>query len=160
MRELVETLQKRFPFLEFSCWSTKQVAAYGHHQLARFTSFVYTERDAMESVADALREAGQAVFVDPGKALIGKSVKLSDGSIVVRPLVTRAPVDGHYALAEKLLVDLLKESEDLKLMDSAEFEKILVNAISRYRVSISAILAYAERRNATLFPLGESINAK
>ena len=53
VRELVETLEKRFPFLEFSCWLTKQVAAYGHHLLARFTSFVYTEREAMESVADA-----------------------------------------------------------------------------------------------------------
>jgi type I restriction-modification system DNA methylase subunit len=160
VRELVETLQKRFPFLEFSCWSTKQVAAYGHHQLARFTSFVYTERDAMESVADTLREAGQTVFVDPGKALIGKSVKLSDGAIVVRPLVTRAPVEGHYALAEKLLVDLLKESEDLRLMDSAEFERILRSAINSYRISISAILAYAERRNAVLFSWAESINTK
>jgi hypothetical protein len=160
VRELVETVEKRFPFLEFSCWSTKQVAAYGHHLLARFTSFVYTQREAMESVADALRESGKTVFVDPGKALIGKSVKLSDGAIVVRPLVTRAPEDGHYALAEKVLVDLFKESDDLKLMDPAECEKILGNAISAYRVSISAILAYAERRNATRLALVESINAK
>ena len=100
------------------------------------------------------------MFVDPGKALIGKIVKLSDGAIVVRPLVTRAPEDGHYALAEKVLVDLFKESEDLKLMDAAEFEKILGNAISAYRVSISAILAYAERRNATPLTWVESINTK
>jgi hypothetical protein len=69
-------------------------------------------------------------------------------------------VDGHYALAEKVLVDLFKESEDLKLMDSAEFEKILRNSISAYRASISAIIAYAERRNAALLAWTESINAK
>jgi hypothetical protein len=160
VRELVEPLEKRFPFLEFSCWSTKQVAAYGHHQLAQFTCFVYTEHDAMESVGDALRETGRTVFVNPGKSQIGKSVKLSDGVIVVRPLVTRSPVDGHYALAEKVLVDLFKEAEDSKLMDAAEFEKILSNAISAYRISISATIAYAERRNATLMKLDESISAK
>ena len=34
VRELVERLEKRFPLLAFSCWSTEQVASYGHLQLA------------------------------------------------------------------------------------------------------------------------------
>ena len=47
---LVHELNKTFPLLDFSCWSTAQIASYGHHLLAKFVSFVHTERDSMESV--------------------------------------------------------------------------------------------------------------
>jgi hypothetical protein len=123
------------------------VAGYGHHLLARFCNFVCTERDAMESVADTLRDGGRAVYVDPAKREVGSHVRLTDGVVIVRPLVTRAPVDGHYALIEKILVDLLKEADDLNLMDRAEFMEIEKNVVSGARIAVSTMLGYAERRN-------------
>jgi hypothetical protein len=148
VRGLVELLGKRFPFLDFSCWSTAQIAAYGHHQLARFVNFVYADRDAMDSVADALRESGQAVYLNPLAAEVGKNVRLSDGVVIVRPNITRAPVDGKYAAIEKILVDLFKEAEALRLMGRSEYREIFSAVVSQGRVSISTLFAYAQdRRN-------------
>lgn len=62
---LVQLLNKTFPLLDFSVWSTEQVASYAHHQLAQFVSFVHTERDSMESVAEALRTTGWTVYLHP-----------------------------------------------------------------------------------------------
>lgn len=148
VRGLVELLEKRFPFLDFSCWSTAQIAAYGHHQLARFLNFVYADRDAMESVADALRESGQAVYLNPLPAEVGKNVRLSDGVVIVRPNITRAPVDGKYATIEKILVDLFKEVEALRLMDRAEYREIFSAVVSQGRIAISTLIAYAQDRRS------------
>jgi hypothetical protein len=143
---LVELLERRFPFLEFSCWSTAQIAGYSHHHLARFTHFVHLDRDAMESVADALRESGRTAHIDPEKSEIGKNLQLTDGVVVVRPAVSRAPVAGKYATIEKILVDVLVEAADLNLIDEAEHRRIVENALSRRRISIAAMLSYAQRR--------------
>lgn len=146
IRRFVKALEKRFPLLDFSCWSTAQIAAYSHHQLARFVSFVYVERDAMESVAEALREKGLTAFINPSQAEVGKNVRLAEGVVIVRPAITRAPVDEHYATIEKILVDLYMEAGALRLMDEAECRQISLNAVSSGRISISALRIYAEDR--------------
>lgn len=148
VRGLVELLEKRFPLLDFSCWSTVQIAGYSHHQLARFVSFVYVEQDAMESVADALREAGLTAYLNPSQAEVEKSVRLADGTVIVRPAVTRAPVDGHYATIEKILVDLYVEADALRLIDAQEYRKTALNAVSAGRIKLSGLITYAEDRRS------------
>lgn len=118
VRELVAALEKRFPLLEFSCWSTEQVASYGHLQLARFVAFVHTERDAMESVTEALRDAGWSAWLNPTQQEAVKSFRVTEKTVVVRPAVSRAPVEGKFASIEKLLVDLCVESAAMQLMDA------------------------------------------
>ena len=149
VRELIETLEQRFPLLDFSCWSTAQIAPFSHHQLARFVTFIHVERDAMETVADALRQAGRPAYINPTQAEVGKNVQLSDGVIIIRPAISRAPVDGKYATIEKILVDLHVEAAALGLMDEAEHRKILHNAISNSRISISALMNYGQDRRGT-----------
>lgn len=150
VRALVEKLEKRFPYLDFSCWSTAQIAAYSHQQLAKFVHFVYTERDAMESVAEALREAEFTAYINPAKGEVGRNVRLLDGVVIVRPAITRAPVDGKYAAIEKILVDLYIEAGGLRLMDEEEHERIVKNIITHGRISISTLVAYADdRRNVS-----------
>ena len=62
---LVREVEKAFPLLDFTCWSTEQVRSYGHHLLARFATFVHTERDAMSSVSEWFRDAGYDVHLNP-----------------------------------------------------------------------------------------------
>ena len=47
---LIQELKKKFPLLDFSCWSTEQISGAMHHLLSRFVTFVYVETDARESV--------------------------------------------------------------------------------------------------------------
>ena len=146
VRGLIESLEHQFPLLDFSCWSTAQIVPFSHHQLARFVTFVHVERDAMETVADALRQAGGPTYINPTQAEVGKNVQLSDGVIIIRPAISRAPVDGKYATIEKILVDLHVEAGDLRLMDEAEHRRILSNAVSQGRINVSALLSYASER--------------
>jgi hypothetical protein len=147
VRELVAALEKRFPLLEFSCWSTEQVASYGHLQLARFVAFVHTERDAMESVTEALRDAGWSAWLNPTQQEAVKSFRVTEKTVVVRPAVSRAPVEGKFASIEKLLVDLCVESAAMQLMDAGEYQRLVANLAGSARISVGTLAHYAERRS-------------
>jgi len=147
VRDLASTLENRFPLLEFSCWSTAQIAGYGHHLLGRFVAFAHTERDSMESVAGALRVAGWSAFLNPTQQEVTKSFRVTEKTVVVRPAVSRAPVDGKFASVEKLLVDLHVESTALQLMDAGEYQRIVANLAGSARISVGTLAQYAERRS-------------
>ena len=53
---LVQELKKKFPLLDFSCWSTEQISGAMHHLLSRFVVFVHVETDARESVWQQLQD--------------------------------------------------------------------------------------------------------
>jgi hypothetical protein len=144
---LVALLEQRFPLLEFSCWSTEQVASYGHLQLARFVVFVHTERDAMEGVTEALRTAGWSAWLNPTQQEAVKSFRLTEKTVVVRPAVSRAPVEGKFASIEKLVVDLCVESVAIHLMDAGEYQRLVSNLAGSARISVGTLARYAERRN-------------
>jgi hypothetical protein len=159
VRELVASLHKRFPLLTFSCWSTEQVASYGHHLLARFVVFVHTERDAMESTANALRDAGWSAWINPTRQEAAKSFRTEDRTVVVRPVVSRAPAEAGFAEIEKILVDLRVEVDALKFFDQGEYRRLVANLAGRNRISVGALAAYARRRGVRLEAvLGEVIN--
>ena len=150
VRGLVELLEKRFPLLGFSCWSTEQIASYGHLQLARFVAFVHTERDAMESVATALRDAGWQVWLHPTRQEAAKSFRTEEKTVVVRPAVSRAPVEGRFAAVEKILVDVVAETRAMRLLDEGEYRRLVVNLAGRHRISVDTLAAYARRRGVEL----------
>src|SRR5664280_779548 len=141
VRELVTSLHKRFPLLDFSCWSTEQVASYGHHQLARFVVFVHTERDAMESTANALRDAGWSAWLNPTRQEATKSYRSEDRTVVVRPAVSRAPAQAGFAAIEKILVDLRVEADALKFFDQGEYRRLVANLAGRNRIAVGALAA-------------------
>jgi tetratricopeptide (TPR) repeat protein len=158
--ELVQTLEKRFSPLDFACWSTAQVARYGHLPLARFVSFVYVDRDAMESVASALRDVGYTAFLNPTQQEAAKSFQIDERTVVVRPTITRSPVDGNFAAIEKILVDLYVESRALHLMELEEYRQLTSNLLRHERIAIGTLIKYAvDRRKLDLKDLfGREIN--
>jgi hypothetical protein len=144
---LVQELNESFPLLDFSCWSTAQISSYGHHLLAKFVAFVHTERDSMETVVEALRETGWTAYLHPTRLEATKSFRQSNKTVVVRPAVSRAPVDGKYATIEKILVDLCAEIVALRLLDAGEYQRLVVNLANSERISVATLAEYAKRRN-------------
>ncbi|MBI1783790.1 hypothetical protein HYR69_01480, partial [Candidatus Sumerlaeota bacterium] len=140
------TLEKRFPLLDFSCWSTAQVARYAHHQLARFVSFVHCERDAMAAVADALRDAGWQAHLNQTRKEAAKSFRVEERTVIIRPAISRAPVEGKYATIEKILVDLYVEAQSLPILDLGEFHRLVANLAGQERISVGTLVHYAARR--------------
>lgn len=150
VQELVASLRRRFPLLEFSSWSTEQVASYGHHQLARFVVFVHTERDTMESMANALRDDGWSAWMNPTRQEAVKGFRTEDKTVVVRPAVSRAPAEAGFAKIEKILVDLRVEVGALRFFDEGEYQRLVANLAGQNRISVGTLAGYARRRSVRL----------
>lgn len=139
-------IEKDFPFLAFSVWSTQQINPWMHHLLGRFVTFVHVESEGVSTVWEFLRDAGYDAYRDPGKRE-AKTFAVRDKTVVVRPgNPAQAPVEGHYALPEKILVDLAAEIAVLPLMDPAEFNRLFVSVAQAGRLDIAEIRRYAIRK--------------
>lgn len=147
---LARRLEKRFPLLEFTCWSTEQICGYGHHLLAKFVSFVHTDRDSMESVFESLRDAGFDAYLNP-RGQAARAYATRERTVVVRPTVLKQPTGrGHFAPIEKLLVDLAFEAPRLNLTDESEVQRTIANVLEAGRVQVPVLLGYAQRRMVRL----------
>ena len=144
--EIISTLEKEFPLLDFFCWSTQQINPFMHHLLAKFVTFIHVDRDLMASVFDFFKDAGYDAYLNPTRREAQKSFSVGEKTVVVRPNVTKAPVDGHLARIEKILVDLRVELESLLLMDVGEFQEMSQRAVTSQRIEISSLMSYAKRR--------------
>lgn len=149
VKKIAMTLEKKYPLLSFSVWSTGQLKSFAHHMLARFVMFVYVDRDAMSGIYDFLKDIGCDVWLNPR----GNDVrKFSAGAktVVIRPAISRECSSGHYADIEKVLVDLFVEAPALNLMDEDECYRILGNVLTTGRVDMGAFLNYAKRRKLNI----------
>lgn len=143
---LVADVEKKFPLLDFSCWSTGQLNPYLHHMLGKFVPFVYVGRDAMSSVYDALQELGYNAYLNPTRREAEKSFHVADKTVVIRPAVAKAPGDGHVARVEKLLVDLHVELDTFHLIEKDEFREAAQAMISQRRIELAKLITYAAQR--------------
>ena len=146
--KLIRSVEKAFPLLDFTVWSTAQINPWMHHLLGKSVPFVSTDSDAREAVADYLRSQGYDAHLNPRGDAASKFT-LREKTVVVRKRVLSAPVDGHFARIETLLVDLLLESQRLGLMDSGEFCDMARAVASSGRLAMSSLVAYAADRKQT-----------
>jgi hypothetical protein len=117
-----------------------------HHLLGKFVTFVHVEGEGVAAVWELLRDSGYDAYRDPGKRE-AKTFAVRDKTVVVRlGSPAQAPVDGHYAMPEKVLVDLAAEVTALPLMDPAEFTGLFTSASLAGRLDIAETLRYARRK--------------
>ena len=145
---MVRLLEKKFPLLDFHCWATAQINPYMHHLLGKSVTFVNTDGDAMDTVAEFLRDDGYNVHLNP-RGGAGEKFAVRQKTVVVRKRVLTAPVVNHFARIETLLVDLLLETQRLGLMDAGEFRDMARAVASSGRISVSDLVAYAADRDKT-----------
>ncbi len=157
LEQLIPAIKKEFPFLEFACWSTRQVNRYMHHLLGKYVLYVQADRDAMSAVADFLKDAEYEVYLNPTKREVEKSFSVSpeEKTLVIRPLVTKSPVDNHVAEIEKILVDLRMELKTVPLMSVGEFMEMARKTVSSERVNMAELMSYAKRRKTLIKDLLE-----
>jgi hypothetical protein len=156
---LVRRLEKKFPLLDFTCWSAEQVRSFGHHLLARFVPFVHTGRDAIPSVAEFLKDAGYDTHVNP-RAGAARQFTVRERTVVIRPKSSAQPHDGHQVSIEGLLVELFVESRALNLMDTSECYRIFANLAGQARISVATLLDYARERRPAALEFIELTNAE
>lgn len=143
--ELEKLLAKRFPLLEYTVWSTRQLTAFFHHHVARHATFLMVDRDAMDAVAEILQQAGHHVAIHPLGDAAKRFALTHDETVILRPRLSSDHKETNAPI-EQMLVDLHHEIQKLGLFDLAEFQSIFENLANRYRLNIPALKRYAERR--------------
>ncbi len=129
--KLVREVEKAFPLLDFTVWSTAQLNPWMHHQLAKPVHFLHAPREALDTVGEALRDKGWEVAVNPGKREAARAVRPGEKMLVLRPLHSKhLPPHGRQMAVEQVLVELLVETGELTLMDESE-ARVALGQIAR-----------------------------
>ena len=156
--KLIRTLEKAFPLLDFSVWSTVQLNPWMHHLLAQPITFLNAPVDALESIGEKLHTEGWEVAVNPPASTASKVVRPGGKMVVLRPALGRqhAP-HGRQAAIEHILVDLIAENTPLSLMDKSEAQAVVNAILDQYLVQIASLQRYASSRKNRIAAI-ESIN--
>lgn len=146
--KLIRAVEKAFPLLDFSAWSTVQLNPWMHHLLAHPIHFLNAPADTLESVGERLQAEGWEVAVNPTESGAAKSVQPGERSVVLRPTLGRQPTPsaGRQAAIEHILVDLIAECSPLALMDRPEADKVVEAILANYLVQVSSMSRYASSR--------------
>jgi biotin operon repressor len=143
-RGIIDLIKEKYPLLEFTLWSTKMLAPLFHHTQNQFYTFIYTDFDSMPMLNDYLLQNNYSSLLNP--SINEKNIALKNNSIIVRPTITRSKSENHISVIEKIIVDLFIESNRLNLIDFSEYQRILEALLNSYRINISYLLDYSERR--------------
>lgn len=146
LKPIVNLIKRKSPFLEFSVWSTEQIKFAFHHLQNRFYTFIYSESDSLEILRDRLIEANYSVYLNPTKNDLMKNPFIEQNSIILRNLINHKLSKEQFAPIEKIIVDLYIEAEWIGITDLEEYLRVFEYFIRNYRLNISLLLDYAERR--------------
>jgi hypothetical protein len=143
--KILRAVKKAFPLLDFCCWSTVQFNPFAQHLIGQPTIFLYAESDALETVAENLRDTGWNAWANPGKTEVERFVRPGERPVILRPAKNAQPeAKEHVASIEKALVDLLVEANKLQLMDEAEVQRIIDGALGAGLLQLTVLFGYAE----------------
>ena len=147
IEKITVLIKKKFPLLEFSCWSTEQLKGFYHHLPTQFITFIYTDKDFLPSLKDFLAENDYNVYLNPYKIEAEKFVELKTKTIILRPSISfRIPKEKNWVKIEKILVNLFMETKKIGLIDEEEYKRIFSNIILSYRINMAEMLDYAHNR--------------
>ncbi len=151
-RSLYRSLSRQYPFADFCVYSANVITPLLHDMMPNNTLYVETNRDTIQSVFDVLLpKYNGRIFLAPTKEIATTYIDFSKENIIVKPLVTEAPLtlDGKVPVPtlEKLLVDTRVDA-DFYYLHGYENLEMLRTAISHYDVNQTRLLRYADRRNA------------
>ena len=151
-RSLYRSLSGQYPFADFCVYSANVITPLLHDMMPNNTIYVETNRDIVQSVFDMLRPKYKGrIFLVPTKEIATTYIDFSKENIIVKALVTEAPLshDGKIPVPtlEKLLVDTRIDA-DFYYLHGYENLEMLRTAITHYDVNRNRLFRYADRRNA------------
>jgi len=150
LKRLYNKIKKDYPFIEFCVWNTLWLNQFMRHQPFRFYTIIELEKDVVQSVFYKLKDQGKTVFTEPDAETFELYVHNSDNAIILKQLVSEAPLVQSENIIipslEKLLVDMLIDT-NLFGAQQSELEFIYRSAFEKFEISKSKMKRYAHRRN-------------
>jgi hypothetical protein len=150
LKTINKKLKREFPFLETCLWHTSIINEFMNHQPGRFYILVEVEKEATQSVFFFLKENKYPVFIEPNRDLIEKYLPDIKGTLVVKSLVTEAPLQNmsgvNTVTIEKMLVDIFCDDVIFSAQQGSELRTIYIESLTKYTVNENRMLRYADRR--------------
>lgn len=149
-KEIFFKMKSELPFTDFCVYDGSIFSPIQHHISINHAIYVETNRDAVETVFNRLKELYKNVYKKPSVALMYDYIDLRENCIIVKTLVTESPlieVEGiKVPTLEKLLVDTQKDA-DFDYLQGYESINMYQLAFEQYSINIQRLIRYAKRRN-------------
>lgn len=143
--------KKQFPLISFCCWHTSALKEFFQHVTGYDFLLVEVEREAVDAVFHFVKEIHKNTFKEPSRDIMENFVLADRNAVIVKSLVSEAPLQEANASTlptiEKILVDLVADSEIFFFLQGHELLNIFASALGKYTVNTDRLLRYAKRRN-------------
>ena len=111
---------------------------------------IEVDKESMESIFLALKDKYNNVFLNPNADILEKYVFNSNTPIIVKPLISEAPMQKvrniNTTTIEKILVDLFSDENLFQFYQGREKKTIFKEAYAKFTINNSKLLRYASRR--------------
>lgn len=149
-KKLFKKIQAAFPYSDLCIWDTSVLNSFMVHQPFHFMTIIETDSDSVTAVFYKLQEDKAQVFLGTDHEMIHRYSSPDKQTVIVKPLVTEAPVqesDGIITITlEKVLVDLFCDDKLFVSYQGNERSVIFENAFRAYTLNQNKLLRYAQRR--------------
>lgn len=149
-KSIYNKLSSLFPFSNFCIWNTFVINEFSRHQSNINFTLVEVEKESLQAIFYELQEFKNNVFLEPKNDVIENYLSNAKGSIIVKTLITEAPLQKtdrvNTITIEKLLVDLYCDKELFFTFQGKELRTIMEESFSKYSINQSKMIRYANRR--------------
>ena len=152
-KTVYDLIHLQFPLIKICVYNGETFAPLQHHLAFNQATYIEVERDSVESVFYRLQDAGYEVYRTPNQQMAYDYVDVKKKIIIVKPLVTQAPLmkqEKYYVpMLEKLLVDI-RTDKDFYYMQGFEAIYMTDTARQMYMINEEKLQRYAKRRNVKI----------
>ena len=143
-------IRSQYPLIKICVYNGETFAPLQHHLAFNQATYIEVERDSVETVFHYLQDAGYEIYRTPNEQMSYDYVDIKKKIVIVKPLVTQAPLmkqNGCYVpMLEKLLVDI-RADKDFYYMQGIEATYMTETARKMYMLNEEKLQRYAKRRN-------------
>lgn len=153
LKKTYNKIRSEFPDINCCVWETTWINNLMRCQLFKQYIVVEVEKDAMGQVFNRIIDLSRNVFLNPDTNVFDYYIANVNEAIIIKPLVSEAPLDNEKKIIvptlEKLLVDMLIDTE-LFSDQQGKLCEIYSNAFAKYSINVAKMKRYALRRNREL----------
>lgn len=144
-------IHNQFPYARFCTWSSNLLNEFTIHQPWVSFNIIEVEKDAIGGAFSFIQKHHQNVFLNPTKKEMDLYLVNQQKPIIIKTLLQRAPLVINLEKIpvpkfEKILVDLLADTDLFLMYQGSELENIWREVCNKYVINISTLNNYAKRR--------------
>lgn len=153
--KIARKISERFEEINYAIWEIPWLNEFSQHQTFNQMIVVEVEKEFEESLYYFLNDSLQMnFFLNPDEKQIKFYISEINSSVVIKRLVTRAPIIKikekkttlPTATLEKIMVDLFADENLFHFYQGSELIYIFEKILNLYSINLTKLFSYAKRR--------------